>query len=1256
MTGPWRIRVDVGGTFTDCIALDPEDRLHRAKVLSSGAVRATVLAIENTSITLDDELATMLPGLEGGRVSVDARAIGRIRRVDPARRLIEVADPVALDGLRPGQSVELTTHEPAPVLAARIVTATPVAQQLPACDFRLATTRATNALLERRHARVGLLVTDGFEDVLRIGDQRRPDIFALNVVKPAPLTELTFGVPGRLAPDGREVDALDEPAIRQAAEQARHAGAETIAIALIGAWADPRQELRCQEICREAGFDVVVRSSEVAPRIGFWHRAQAAALEAALEPVLGAYLRRVRAPLPRATVSVLTSTGGLSPPERFRPIDVLLSGPAAGVVGASAAGARAGLTKVISFDMGGTSTDVARIDHVHEVAPSHAVGGITIERPAVAIETVAAGGGSVCHARDGRPAIGSESAGASPGPACYGLGGPLTITDVNLLIGRIDAAAFEIPVDPEAARAALIGLREDLASAGQRLDEDELLVGLIEIANERMAEAIRGVSIRKGYDPADHALIAFGGAGPQHACDVAARLGMTRVLVPRDASLLSALGLHAASPEAEAERELLVPLAGHHAMIGRVIEELSAEAERELRSRAESDLELRPTARLRLSGQEASIELDARDPARLGTAFADAYERMHGSSPTRSIEVVGVRVVARAAVHTPECPGGPMPSTEASGRATTTRRAHDGRAWIEARVHERDALDPDDAIDGPALVSEPRTQTWIPTGWRCTAGRDGALRIDLAKPQQQRSARAPEIARELVIHRLAAIAEQMGDALERSAVSVNVKERRDYSCGVLDAAGVLVSSASHLPVHLGALGPCVRRVIETLGPLEPGDAAVTNHPAFGGSHLPDLTVVQPVFDRAGARVGHVASRAHHAEIGGLTPGSMPPHARCLSDEGVPIPPMLLARGNRLRDASVRALLLGHALPTRTVEDNLADLSAAVVAGRRAGELIREMIEQQGRESIEEAMDWINAHTAGLVRARLAGIEGLPASVVETMDDGTEIHASIRREEDRLVVDLSGSSPTHPSNLNAPLAVTRSAVAYVVRLLLDRPVPLNDGFLDPIDVIAPPGTFLNPAFEHDPDRSPPVAGGNVETSQRITEALLRALGLCAGGPGTMNNTLLGSERFGLYETVCSGAPAAPGHHGVDAVHQHMTNTRITDAEVLEQRYPLRLRRFEIREGSGGRGAFHGGRGVVREIEAREPVTATVLTQRRDAGAPGLDGGLDGAPGRQRVIAADGAVRQLAWADTTTLAPGDRLVMETPGGGGCGEPRA
>ncbi len=1241
MTGErWRIRVDVGGTFTDCVARAPDGALHLAKVLSTSAVRGRLHGVSGRWLEFRSNGATAPAGaFVGGFVTIGGESY-RIEEGEVMRLRIDRN----FGKLEPGAPIDIVSPEPAPILAARIVTGTVAGRPLPPTDFRLATTRATNALLERRHARCALITSEGFADLLDIGDQTRPEIYQWPIRKPAPITRRTWAVPGRLGSDGSVIVPLDEDAVRGAAQEALAAGMETIAIALINAWMDPGQEDRCAELCRAAGFESVVTSARLVPRLGLLERATSATIEAALEPVVSRYFGSVQSSLPGSTCKVLTSAGGLSSVGAVHAIDTLLSGPAGGVVGAAEVGARSGFERVISFDMGGTSTDVARIHHHPELAPRHRVGGFTIARPGIAIETVAAGGGSICSVLDGRPRVGPESAGAAPGPACYGRGGPLTVTDVNFLLGRLEPASFGLPLDGRAAEAAAAELMAQLPEP--RAERDEILAGLLMLANESMAEAIRSVSVRQGYDPADHALVAFGGAGPQHACDVAERLGVRTALVPQHASLLSAVGVDAARPTATAESDILQPLDEALPHLDRTISELTKKAQVALEEQGERVESVEVVMRARCVGQESTIAISAEPIDELAHRFAIAYEQVHGPPPTRAIELVRLLVTARG-------PQGERLARDAFAEMVESiervRPVHDGSRWTEAAVLTRGELRQGSRVHGPAIITEPTTQAWLPAGWTAEVDETGALRLTRAE-RARRSARGA-LRREIVIHRLASIAEQMGEALERAAVSVNVKDRRDYSCGVLDPGGRLVSSAAHLPVHLGALGPCVRAVIEALGPLEPGDAALTNHPASGGSHLPDLTVVQPVALDDGTRLGYVASRAHHAEIGGLTPGSMPANARTLADEGVPIAPILIARANRTEIDLLRRILTSHRLPSRAVDDNATDIAAQVTSGARAARLLCALASEQSVDEIREAMRWILAHTASVVGKHIghAGLE--TAELRDEMDDGTPLRIRVEPRGDRLVIDCSGTGGAVDGNTNAPLAVTRSAVAYVVRLLVGHDVPLNDGFLSQIDLIAPEGSLLNPVFDRDPERCPPIAGGNVETSQRVTDMLLRALGLAAGGPATMNNTLFGNDFFSVYETICSGSPACAHAPGADAVHQHMTNTAITDAEALEHRFPIRLHAFEIRRGSGGDGARRGGDGVRRVYEALAPMTATVLTQRRAVGPPGAQGGSAGASGRQWLLHR-GVVQPLAWRDGAELAPGDRLIIETPGGGGWG----
>ena len=1264
----WQIWIDTGGTFTDCLALDPAGALRRAKVLSSSALRAIVAEVRAPGVLRIQEewgaAAGVVDGMKMRVLGSDAPPV-RITSYDPATGLVRLERGM---DVRPGMAVEVRSMEEAPVLAARLVTGTRLGAPLPPLAMRLATTRGTNALLERRGAPTALFITRGFGDLLRIGTQQRPDLFALDVRRPAPLYAASAEVAERRAADGAVLVPLDADAAREAAERIASTGIRSAAVALAHAFRDPAHERALAEVLRAAGFAHVSLSSELAPFIGLLARAETAVVDAYLGPVIGRYLEGVRGALGGGRLHVMTSAGGLVRPEDFRAKDSLLSGPAGGVVGAALAGRRSGHARVIAFDMGGTSTDVARVDGDFEYVWEHEVGGARIVAPALAIESVAAGGGSICTIDAQGLRVGPESAGASPGPACYGAGGPLTITDCNLLLGRLDPARFAIPVDPAPAESAADALAARVrAQTGEAVDRQALLAGLIDIADERMADAIRGISLRRGYDPAEYALVAFGGAGAQHACGVASRLGIGTVIVPTDAGLLSALGIGHAPLERFAERQVLRPLDEVGSALPARFDALAAEAveavAREGVPRGEIAVRRR-IANLRYVGQDSTLTVEWDGSGGLSDAFEARYAAVYGHRPaSRPIEVESLRAIASTRVADPPSSAAPDPH---DAHPAGTRPTWIGGAWREVPVFERDALRPGARIAGPALVAERHSATFVAAGWTAAVDGAGNIALNTMATAQREDAGAvhsrtpalphsrtsvPQAVRlELFVSRFRALVGEMGEMLRRTALSTNVKERLDFSCALLDARGELVVNAPHIPVHLGAMGLCVRSVRDAVE-MRPGDVIVTNHPGFGGSHLPDVTVITPVHGDGDAPLGYVASRAHHAEIGGTRPGSMPPSARTLAEEGVVIRPLHLVRGGEADWDAMRALLTGGQYPTRNVEDNLADLAAAVAANHRGAELLRALAREHGRAAVAEYMDALTARAESGIREALRRIPDGVYAAEERLDDGSLLRVRITVDGGRASIDFAGSAGVHPGNLNATPAIVRSVVLYVLRLLVREPLPLNEGLLRAVDLVIPPG-LLNPAFGDDPARDPAVVGGNTEVSQRLTDTLLKALGVAACSQGTMNNVLWGSERFGYYETVCGGAGAGPGWAGESAVHVHMTNTRITDPEVVEHRYPVRVERFGIRAGSGGAGAHRGGDGAVRELTFLAPMSLSVLTQHRAEGPYGMAGGSPGAPGRQRVVRANGEVLELGSVDGTEVEPGDRLVLETPGGGGWG----
>jgi 5-oxoprolinase (ATP-hydrolysing) len=1257
-----QVYVDTGGTFTDCLAVDLEGREHRVKVLSSAALRGRVVEfLDHRRLRIEaawsgpDHIVRgfgfSLLDVQGG----DALVTG----YRSAERIVELDLPIAA---RPqaGAPFELISPEPAPLLAARLVTGTPPGEALPPMSMRLATTRGTNALLTRTGVAPVLFVTRGFGDLLEIGDQSRSELFTLNPRQRPRLHAHVVEVDGRLAADGQEVDPLDLDAVNDAAQRLRREGETIAAVALLHADKNPDHERRLAACLRDAGFGHVSVSSGLAPFIKILPRAETAVVDAYLAPVIESYFKRIQQALAGGGLRVMTSAGGIVGAESFDAKDSLLSGPAGGIAGAAEAGRAAGYERLIAFDMGGTSTDVARYDGDFEYVFEHQVGDAHLAAPALAIESVASGGGSVCSFDGIRLSVGPKSAGASPGPACYGAGGPLTITDVNLLLGRIDPARFEIPIDRSAAERALARLRDRLAdSTGERPEPEELLEGFLDLANQRMADAIRRISLRLGYDPADYALVAFGGAGPQHALALADRLGVTSVVIPEDAALLSAHGLAAAVVERFAEQQILRPLDEVAHKIDSIVRRLAERAVSLLRGEgvsADRAVIRRRIAGLRYAGQEAPLELDFDSAQELGRAFAERYLEVYGHRPSgREIELVSLRVVASSR-STGIGRSRRDPGEAETHRAEASRdvRARFAGRWCEAPVHEREDLRLGARLEGPCLVLERFSAFVVEPGWRVEVDPVGALVArKTARETAQSAASRPEAVRlELYTHRFETIAREMGESLRRTAVSTNVKERLDFSCAVLDPGGELVVNAPHIPVHLGSLGLCVRRIASAID-LEPGDTVVTNHPAFGGSHLPDVTLVSPAHAADGVLLGYVASRAHHAEIGGALPGSMPPSARSLAEEGIVIPPIHLVRQGRADWDRLRDLLLSGPHPTRAVDDNLADLRAALAANVRGVSALAGLAARDGSDAVTRYMRALEDRAAAGIRRALGRLDDGRYTADERLDDGALIRIAIDIAGDRAVFDFSGSAGVHPGNLNATAAIVSSAVLYVLRLLIDEPLPLNEGLLRAVDLRIPRG-ILDPVFPDDPAAAPAVVGGNVETSQRLVNGCVRALGLAAASQGTMNNVLFGDERQSYYETVAGGCGAGPGFSGASAVHSHMTNTRITDAELVEHRHPVRIERFAVRRGSGGSGLTPGGDGVVRRIRFLAPLTLSVLSQHRTEGPAGLAGGGPGQPGAQWVVRADGTRVDLGAVDSAAVGPGDALVLETPGGGGFGEP--
>ena len=1192
---------------------------------------------------MEGGLALLTPTALPDGFFIGARIAGtdcRVTQFEAHRGALHFSEAVS-----PGLTrLDLETGLEAPLVGAHLLTSTPLEATLPPIAFRLATTRGTNALLEGQGARVALFITQGFGDLLRIGDQTRPDLFALHIQRPEPLHAAVVEVAARQTKEGKVVRPLNLEAIRPQAERLLAEGIDTACVALLHSYRQPQCERQLAAFLRETGFALVITSTEVSPRIHFVRRTETALIDAYLAPLMEAYLGEVEAGLEGpSTLRIMTSAGGLIVRERFRPIDCLLSGPAGGVVGAAGVGRQLGREKILAFDMGGTSTDVSRYDGRYHYHRDLRVGPAKLQSDALRITTVAAGGGSICTLDRGALKVGPESAGASPGPACYGAGGPLTLTDVHALLGRLSAEQFAIPLDQPAAEDRWrIFLRQHRLHPQ---DAEAYLEGFLQIANERMADAIRSISVREGEDPSEYALLAFGGAGGLHACALADLLEIDEIIVPGDAGILSARGLERATLEAQRTRQVLLPWEAALPKIAPWSRELSTEALAELALAPEA-CEILVEGELRFLGQESTLTIPLQgDPP---TVFLREYARIFGHVPDRGIELESLRVRVRE---------GSSPVTREQFAKVTSRAAPSSKL---ERPHARgskrdlprirsDAVPTDDIISGPLLVTDPHCTVLVERGWSLQRGSAGTLRL-LSHQRSTHAAgqRPPEVSLELFTQRFRNVVQAMGDQLKKTALSTNVKERMDYSCCLLDNRGRLIANAPHIPVHLGAMGLCLRRVMETL-PIREGDVILTNHPAFGGSHLPDLTVIMPVFWE-GHLLGFVANRAHHAEIGGIRPGSMPPNASCLEEEGVIIPPIYLFDRGASREDAVRAHLSGAPYPTRALEENLADLRAQVAACRAGAHLLTDLVVKYGRTEVEDQFAKLYQNAATCARSALSQHLGQAITVSETLDDGSTIRVRLEPDGDTFAVDFSGTTVGHQANLQATPAIVRSALIYVIRLLQTRDLPLNEGLLDAVEVRLPT-CFLNPDFDTEP--LPPVVGGNVETSQRLVDTLLKAFDIVACSQGTMNNLIFGDDTISYYETICGGAGAGPGFDGASAVHTHMTNTAITDPEILELRYPVTLRRFAIRTGSGGRGQGRGGDGVIRELEFLAPLSVSLLTQHRTTAPYGLAGGQAGKPGVQYLIRGDREI-SLPSLSSFEAAPGDRLLIQTPGGGGWGKP--
>ena len=1197
----WQFWVDRGGTFTDIVARSPEGEFKTHKLLSANPDRYRDAAVHGI------------------------------------RHLLGLSEDDAI----PANSIE---------------------------TVRMGTTVATNALLERKGDRTVLVTTHGLGDVLRIGYQNRPRLFDLNIILPQLLYDSVVEVKERKSATGETIVAPDPEVVRAELQKVYDDGVRGLAVAFMHSFRFPEHEVLVGRIAKEIGFEQISLSHEVSPLIKLVGRGDTAVVDAYLSPILRRYVEQVSDALDAGrgackSLMFMQSNGGLTDARLFQGKDAILSGPAGGVVGMVRTAELAGQDKLIGFDMGGTSTDVCHYAGEYERSFETEVAGVRMRAPMMSIHTVAAGGGSILSYRNGRMQAGPESAGANPGPASYRRGGSLTVTDCNVMLGKLQPDAFphvfgpdgDAPLDVEIVREKFEELAAHIASeSGQPARRpEELAEGYLRIAVENMANAIKKISVQRGYDVSQYTINCFGGAGGQHACLVADVLGVEKIFLHPFAGVLSAFGMGLADIRAMREQQFGQEI-GNTAEAQEVLDALGREARDEVVSQGidASDVDLKAMAHVRTAGAHQAIEVPFDTKDAMAASFHDAHEQRFGYRPTDAdlmIELLTVEAIGAA---------GALPEAihiEASGHTVQSASMYTDGGWRDVPVVERANIDFGDTVDGPAIISEPTGTNIVESGWQAQVLADGNLmlrRVVALSRTEAVGTHVDPLMLEVFNNLFMNVAEQMGATLANTAYSVNIKERLDFSCAVFDPDGALVANAPHVPVHLGSMGETVATILrQNEGRLKPGDVVMMNNPFNGGTHLPDVTVVTPVFDAAGEEILFVvASRGHHADIGGKTPGSAPPDSSHIDEEGVLIDNFFIVRSGVFQDAATRDLLASGPYPCRNIDQNIADLSAQIAANATGVRELLRIVEQFGKDLVHAYMGHVQDNAEECVRRVIDVLKD--SSFTYTLDSGAKIVVNISIDpNDRLAkVDFTGTSEQDAGNYNAPLAICRAAVLYVFRTLVGSDIPLNEGCLKPIELVIPEGSMINPVYPA------AVISGNTEVSQSITETLYGALGVVAGSQGTMNNFVYGNDEHQNYETICGGTGAGDGFAGASGVHSHMTNTRMTDPEVLEGRYPVRLEHFGIREGSGGEGRYPGGDGVMRKMKFLEPMTATILSSHRETAPFGLNRGQSGQPGRNAVIRGDGTVEELKGNDSREMDVGDVFVIETPGGGGFGEPES
>lgn len=1201
----WQFWIDRGGTFTDIAAVSPQDQITTRKLLSENPEQYPDAALEGI------------------------------------RRVLGLASHAAI----PGHMIDVV---------------------------KMGTTIATNALLERKGERVALVITKGFADALRIGYQNRPRLFELNIQLPEMLYETVVEAQERVSGSGEVMINLDEVALEAELRRVFNDGIRAVAIVFLHGYRFHAHERSAAKVAKHIGFTQISISHETSPLMKLVSRGDTTVMDAYLSPILHRYIDGIvntLGTLDNGQLMFMRSSGGLADARLFHGKDSILSGPAGGVVGMAKTANQAGFDKVIGFDMGGTSTDVSHFDSEFERIFDATVAGVRIRTPMMDIHTVAAGGGSILHFDGNRFRVGPDSAGANPGPACYRRGGPLTVTDCNVMLGKIQPAFFpnifgtnaDQPLDADIVHQRFAQLAiEVTAASGKNYTPTQVAEGFLHIAVENMANAIKKISVEKGHDITRYTLNGFGGAAGQHVCLVADALGMESIFIHPLAGVLSAYGMGLADITAikTATVETLLDESSLHTA-EHVLSELAQAANDEVATQgvAAQNITLIKNIHLRYQGTDTALALIATSLENLRLDFADKHSRQFGfTQPERDLVIATVSVEAIGTtghdVETVSASTSPKRIVELKQprQAEIILMTSGGHTYSTPTYLMTDVA-PGDCIKGPAIINDINATLVIEPGWQvqCLAGGGLVLTRYQARPQRESiGTNADPIMLEVFNNLFMSIAEQMGAMLANTASSVNIKERLDFSCAVFNRQGDLVANAPHMPVHLGSMGESIKAVIAGHAVMQPGDVYAINAPYNGGTHLPDITVVTPVFDEQGNHViFYVASRGHHADLGGITPGSMPPNSTTVEEEGILFNNVQIVRRNTFLQADIRELLSNNPYPARNPDQNIADLGAQIAANEKGVLELKRMVDHFGLDVVEAYMQHVQDNAEETVRRVINALSDGVFSYA--MDDGSVIKVAIRidRAARQAVVDFTGTSAQRPNNFNAPLPVCRAAVLYVFRTLVDDDIPLNAGCMKPIEIIAPEGSMLNPAYPA------AVVAGNVETSQCITDALYGALGIMAAAQGTMNNFTFGNGQYQYYETICGGAGAGANFDGQSAVQTHMTNSRLTDPEVLESRYPVQVESFSIRQGSGGKGQHKGGDGVVRKIRFTEPMNASILSNHRIVAPFGLHGGEDGMVGRNWVERSNGTIEELGATASVQLEKGDVIVIETPGGGGCGE---